>query len=113
MSTPTPKSQVAELTESATIVGEVFDADAFFAEFKAKARPFRLGGQVFHLPAPETWPDSLDEAKELLDVSTAILGDRDEAIRYREAGGSVKFLQALVQKLHGLTLGESVASSSS
>jgi hypothetical protein len=105
----TPKSERTALAEDAAVV---FDADALFAEFQAKTQPFRFRGETFHLPPPEVWPDTLDQATTLLDISTAILG-QDEANRYREVGGSVKFLQALIKTLHGLDMGESRASSDS
>lgn len=107
-----PKSEVAALTESATITGEVFDADALFAEFKAKAKPFRFGGEVFMLPHPVVWPNTIGKAETLDEVAAAILGE-EQYSRYDAAGGTIRFIQELARALHGVTLGESGASSSS
>lgn len=107
-----PKSETAELIEGATINGDEFDADALFAEFKAKAKRFRFGGEHFELPPPQIWPDSLGKAEELEEVGRIVLGV-DQYERYAEAGGTIRFLQELIVKFYGATAGESLASSPS
>lgn len=109
---PAPKSERTELTESATINGEVFDADALFAEFEAKTKTFRFHGEVFAVPAPQLWPDSLGRAEELDEIGRIILGSEPYE-RYAELGGTVRFLQDLIGTLHGVKMGESSASSTS
>lgn len=109
---PAPKSQLSELTESATINGEPFDADALFAEFEAKSEPFKFRGEVFQLPHPVVWPNKLGKAETLDEVASVILGE-EQWKRYEAAGGTVRFIQELVSAIHGITMGESSASSTS
>lgn len=93
----------------------VFDASALLAEFKSNARPFELNGEQFSLPAPTTWPDGALEAanrEDIVAASRMILGDA-EYDRFVAAGGNSLFLQRLVEKLHGASMGESSASSRS
>ena len=94
---------------------EVFDATALLDELRADARPFTLGGEDFVLPAPQSWPDAALESANAGDPVAAarhILGDADYE-RFVKVGGSSLFLQRLVEKLHGVGLGESAGSSSS
>lgn len=94
---------------------EVFDASDLLEEMKADGRPFTLGGEEFVLPAPTTWPDEAFEAANRDDPLTAsklILGEDDYA-RFAKVGGNALFLQRLVEKLHGASMGESAGSSSS
>lgn len=94
---------------------EAYDADALLNEMKADGRPFVLGGETFLLPAPTVWPDEAFAAASKDDPVTAsriILGDA-EYERFVAAGGNALFLQRLVEKLHGASVGESSASSSS
>lgn len=93
---------------------EVFEADSLLEEMKAAGRPFVLGGETFVLPAPTAWPDEAFErarSDDPLGASRLILGDDYD--RFVAAGGNSLFLQRLVEKLHGASVGESSASSSS
>lgn len=96
---------------------EPFDANALLAEIQANARTFELGDppQTFALPAPTAWPDRvLERANEgdIAGAGRAMLGD-DEYDRFVDAGGNGLFLQHLVERVHGVGLGESSASSRS
>jgi hypothetical protein len=94
---------------------EVFDASALLDEIKADARPFSLNGETFSLPAPTAWPDealAAANSEEPVTASRLILGDEQYA-RFTAAGGNALFLQRLVAKLHGASVGESSGSSSS
>jgi hypothetical protein len=94
---------------------EVFDASALLDEIKAEGRPFALNGEQFVLPAPTTWPDEALTAankNDLIRCAQLILGE-DEYERFTKAGGTALFLQRLAEKLHGASVGESSASSSS
>lgn len=96
-------------------VAEPFDATAMLEEVQADARLFVLNGEEFLLPAPTAWPDEAFQAANREDPITAsrlILGDEDYQ-RFVDAGGNALFLQRLVEKLHGTSMGESSASSSS
>ncbi len=91
-----------------------FDATALLDEVHARARPFTLNGEEFDLPAPTAWPDEAFQAASRDDPVTAsriILGD--EYDRFVKAGGNALLLQEIVAKLHGASMGESSASSSS
>lgn len=94
---------------------EVFDASALLDEMRADACPFTLAGEDFTLLAPQAWPDAaLESANDGDPIGAArhILGPA-EYERFVKAGGSALFLQRLVEKLHGVPLGESAGSSSS
>ena len=94
---------------------EPFDASAMLDEIKSGARPFKLNGETFSLPAPTAWPDDAFAAangKDPLAAARLILG-ADEYDRFVKAGGNALFLQRLVEKLHGGSVGESSGSSSS
>lgn len=107
-----PRSELSRLTEGAAVNGEVFDADALFAEFKAKSKRFKLNGEVFDVPAPQLWPDAISRAEHLDEIGALILGE-DHYQRYAAAGGTVRFLQDMVGALHNVDMGKSSASSSS
>jgi hypothetical protein len=94
---------------------EVFDASSMLEEVKAGSRKFKLGGEVFDLPAPTAWPDEAFIAanrEDPLTAATLILGEEDYK-RFKAAGGNALFLQTMVEKLHGASVGESSGSSSS
>jgi len=94
---------------------ESFDASALLDELRSDARPFILDGEEFTLLAPQAWPDAALEAANAGDPIGAarhILGEADYD-RFVDAGGSALFLQRLVEKLHGVPLGESAGSSPS
>lgn len=94
---------------------EGFDATALLDEIKSTARPFTLHGERFLLPAPTVWPDAAMAAANSGDTvgcARLILGDA-EYDRFERVGGTALFLQELVAKLHGASVGESSASSSS
>ena len=94
-----------------------YDANALLAEIRSDVRTFRLGDppQEFAVPSPTAWPDAVLEHANNGDVvaaGRAMLGDA-EYDRFVAVGGNAIFLQFLVEKLHGVPLGESPASSSS
>jgi hypothetical protein len=94
---------------------EVYDASGLLEEITAQARPFLLNGEQFSLPAPTAWPDEAFQAangNDPLGAARLILGE-DEYVRFVKAGGNALFLQRLVEKLHGGSVGESSVSSSS
>ena len=82
---------------------------------RAQAKPFKLGGETFELPAPTGWPDEVLQAAnddDVIGAARLVLGT-DNYDRFLAAGGSALLLQDLVAKLHKAQLGESVGSSSS
>ncbi len=94
---------------------EPFDATALLEEIKADGKWFALQGKRFFLPVPTAWPDTAFVAAQAGDVSgTArhVLGD-EAYERFVALGGNGVFLQQLVEQLHGASMGESSASSSS
>ena len=71
-------------------------------------------GQVFTVPAPELWPDSVLEhaqAGDEVGAAKALLGDDYDA--FTKAGGTLLMLADLVFADQGATVGESGASPSS
>lgn len=90
---------------------EIFDADALLAEIRAKGRPFKLGGQQFFLPEPTTWSDEAMQTNDPVVIASTILGDDYD--RFVEAGGTSLFLQEIVRRFFGASLGESSGSSTS
>lgn len=96
-------------------MSEVFDADALFEEVKAKAVTVKFRGEEFDLPFPTLWPDGTLKAASDNDMEGAgrlILGD-EQYDRWLALGGNSGFLQDIVKRTHGTTMGESSASSSS
>jgi hypothetical protein len=107
MPTSDPKSKAAELIEAASVNGDAFNADALFAEFKARSKPFTLNGEAFDLPEPGVWSDDVIVAaaeNNILGLAQAIFGDQWD--RFVAAGGGVSFMKMLYKKLHGVDLGE-------
>lgn len=108
---PDPKSMATELIESATVNGQRFNADALFAEFKAKSKPFVLKGEEFDLPEPGTWSDAVIEAVSSSDgnamaVGRAIFGDQWDRWEAATEGHGVSFMKVIYKDLHGIDLGE-------
>lgn len=95
---------------------EVYDASELLDEIKAASRPFKMpNGERFDLPAPTAWPDEALVAAYQGDpvrVAQVILGEANY-IRFQAAGGNALVLERLVEKIHGATVGESLASSGS
>ncbi len=108
---PTDHLKPANRTSSGS---KPFDATALLDEVHAEAQPFILNGEEFLLPAPTAWPDEAFATASLEDpVATSRLILGDDYDRFVKAGGNALFLQRLVEKLHGASMGESSASSSS
>jgi hypothetical protein len=97
------------------IAAEPFDADALLNEIKDGSRTFTLGGETFVLPQPTLWPSEAFRAANNGDVDAVaelVLGG-DDYRRFEAVGGTPLFLQNLVEKMYGTSLGESAGSSSS
>jgi hypothetical protein len=68
-------------------------------------------GTVFKVDPPELWPDEVNFARNNVAAAKIILGDQYEA--FIAAGGTALLLVGIVGEVHGVTLGESLASAGS
>lgn len=69
-------------------------------------------GQVFRIPPPELWPDSVGKLvreNDLVGLGEALLG-ADGYARFVEAGGSAVILNGIFAEVHGVDVGERRAS---
>lgn len=72
-------------------------------------------GQIYRVPPPEIWPDSISSllaANDMIGAARALIGD-DRYEEFVADGGSSSAVLAIVADVHGISLPESGASSSS
>lgn len=91
-------------------------------DFKAKKREegavdIDLGeGGTVTVDPPAVWPDAVFElldANDLAAAAAALVGGVEQYQKFTAAGGSASALFAILKDEHGITVGESAASSSS
>lgn len=71
-------------------------------------------GQVFRIDPPELWPDDIQENLQSgnnIAIARALIGERYDD--FVASGGSANLLVGVLGSVHGVSVGESSASSSS
>lgn len=91
------------------------------ADFKAKRRDegaidvVAEDGNTYRIDPPELWPDEASEraeAGDLVAAARAVMG-AEQYEAWVAAGGTASLVMAIIADEHGVTVGESPASSSS
>lgn len=93
-------------------MARTIDVDEYIADLAKGGLDLVLAGQTFHVDDPQLWPDDLVK-QDLVGQATAVLGGPERYAEFVAAGGRARMLQVIIEKDMGLTVPESVASSSS